>query len=356
VSYEWIIFHDNGTVTELDNVQGFTITKGRQQVQDPFRVGRAVITGRVPSSLPTISIGDTISISNYTASPAVNVFRGEVADFAINYGTVPSLDTWEIICEDGFASLGRTYATGSFIAGDTPFTAALYLIASVAGLTISNAYPSIGSSSSVSGYSFTNASVFDLIQQLIFTEQGRIYPIQPTQFAWVDRAALGQLPVVCSFSDGTLTPSSPVVKVETAQFYSQADSRFDRVIIEPDGLAAQISGSSTGKTFEAKSFDQTTTQAKNLADYVLQTLQVSEAVPFKVNTSSVLQSNLAVLDAFVESDRGGRAQVILRGVLSNVFLQGATLTATPDQTRFAFNVISSEAQNFFVLDSVPSVC
>lgn len=349
-NYEWIVFHNGVTASELANVQSFTVTKGRQQIQDPFRVGTAVISGRVPSGLPTIEIGDGIDIFNYSVSPAVAVFRGEVADFRINYGATPELDTWEILCDDGFASLGRAFATGSLTAGDQPFTAALYLIATVAGLTISNEYPSIGSNSTVSAFSFTNENVFNIIQDLIFTEQGRIYPIQPGQFAWVNRAAIGQLPTVCSFSDGTLTASAPVVKMQNAEFYSQADSRFDRVIIEPQGLASQTSGTTTGTAFERRSLDQTTTQAKNLADYVLSTLQVNRAVPYKVSTTSEVQSNFAVIDAFVKAGRGIRAQVIIRGALSNVFIEGASLTATPAQTRFSFNLVSTQAQNFLILD------
>ena len=348
--YDWKIFHDDGTVTELDDVTGFTISKGRRQVQDPYRVGTAVITGRVPTGLPTINIGDSISIANYSVSPAVSMFQGEVADFRIDYGTVPEEDTWELTCEDGFASLGRAFASGSFTPGDQPFTAALYMIATVQGLTISNPYPGIGSASTVSGYSFTNQSVFDIIQTLIFTEQGWIYPIQPGQFGWINRAALGQLPTVCAFSDGTVATSEDVVPVQGAQFYSQADSRYDRVIIRPDGLAAQSSGTATGTTFERESFDQTTSGAANLADYVLQTLQVNRAVPYQVMTTSEVQTNDAVIDAFIEAGRGGRAEVILRGVKSNVFLEGATLTASPERVRFVFNLTSVDAQNFFVLD------
>jgi hypothetical protein len=44
-------------------------------------------------------------------------------------------------------------------------------------------------------------------------------------------------------------------------------------------------------------------------------------------------------------------QLILRGVLYNLFVEGGTMTANPDQTRWSFNIVSSEAQNFFILDS-----
>jgi hypothetical protein len=32
-------------------------------------------------------------------------------------------------------------------------------------------------------------------------------------------------------------------------------------------------------------------------------------------------------------------------------MEGATMTANPDASRWTFNIVSSEAQNFFILDS-----
>jgi hypothetical protein len=34
-----------------------------------------------------------------------------------------------------------------------------------------------------------------------------------------------------------------------------------------------------------------------------------------------------------------------------VFLEGGTMTATPEQTLFVFDVVSSAANDFFILDS-----
>jgi hypothetical protein len=40
----------------------------------------------------------------------------------------------------------------------------------------------------------------------------------------------------------------------------------------------------------------------------------------------------------------------LRGVVYLLFVEGSTITATPEQTRFTLNVVSADALNFFILD------
>jgi hypothetical protein len=54
---------------------------------------------------------------------------------------------------------------------------------------------------------------------------------------------------------------------------------------------------------------------------------------------------------FVQTAQGARIGLILRGDYYSLFLEGATVTATPEQTRFTFNVVSSDALSFFILDS-----
>jgi hypothetical protein len=41
----------------------------------------------------------------------------------------------------------------------------------------------------------------------------------------------------------------------------------------------------------------------------------------------------------------------LRGDVYDVFVEGSTVTATPEQSRFTLNLVSSEALSFFILDS-----
>jgi hypothetical protein len=61
--------------------------------------------------------------------------------------------------------------------------------------------------------------------------------------------------------------------------------------------------------------------------------------------NDVLANIISLALQFTEID------LYLRGVKYTLFVLGLTTTADPDQTRVTLNVASSEALNFFILDS-----
>lgn len=341
-------------VASIFNVQSVTITRGRQQIQDPFRAGTATITGRKPESMPNIEIGTFVQlvIANESVMYNEHVFYGKVADYRITYGEVANMDTWTIYAEDAMADAGRALTTGSgaFANGDTTWQAA-NKIATDAGVPLTQFVGSV-SGSTVSAQSLPNTNAFNVLQQLIFTEQGRLYSSPDSnEIIWQDRNNIFQYDT--AFTDGTvsLAPQYLPIKYNKIDFYSQADSYADRVVIEPEGLAAQSSGTGD-RVFTGKSYDQSTTQAKNLADYVRATLTVQDATPQTVSCVSESQVNEEMINLFIAAGSLATALVVLRGVVYKVFVEGATLTGTPDQTRVTFNLVSSEALNFFRLNNV----
>jgi hypothetical protein len=341
------------TPTVLSNVQSFTVTKGRQQIQDPFKAGTATITGRVPSALPSITIGTRIRIV-VTSTPMQGfAFDGYVSDFRINYGIVAEEDTWQIDCEDSLAAAGRalTTSTAGWSAGVTTLDAA---VAAAAGSGVEIITGANACQSLVSAQSVPNTNLLNVLQQLIFTEQGRLVNSGLNAFgeprlAFFSRVDVGAA-LLCVFSDGSLATAEPVSKFDGVRFVSQADSFFEEVLIEPEGLAPQLAGSGR-RGFTGKSYDVSTTQASNLADYVLATLVVNNAVPSTISCISENQINDRVSDLFNFANAVANVQLILRGVLYDLFVEGGTMTANPDETRWTFNIVSAEAQNFFILDS-----
>ena len=341
------------TPTVLGNVQSFTITKGRVQIQDPFRAGTATITGRVPSGLPSITIGTRIRIFATNTPMATELFNGTVADFKINYGMVASADTWQIDCEDSFAAAGRALTTGTaaWSAGVNTYDAA---VAAAAGSGVEIITGALATKSLVSAQSVPNTNLLNLLQQLAFTEQGRltngglnVFGVPTLFFFSRDEVGAALLAV---FSDGSVATAEPITKYDNVQFVSQADSFFEEVLIQPEGLADQKAGSGR-RGFTGKSYDVSTTQAQNLAQYVLATLVVNNAVPQQVSCNSESQSNDKAISLFAFNNAVARVQLILRGVVYNLFVEGGTMTANPDESRWTFNIVSSEAQNFFILDS-----
>jgi hypothetical protein len=344
------------TPTVLTNVQTFNISKGRQQVQDPFRASVATITGRVPSGLPTVEIGQRLEIWCTTPSPDIAVFRGTVSDFRINYGIVSNEDTWQIDCEDSFAAAGRalTSPSAGWAANALSDDAAIVL-AFGAGINVINIYP-VDGSSRLSAQSVPNTNLLDVLQQIIFTEQGRLINLgldgsNVPGLGFVPRSAIGAYPTLGAFTDGTVATGLITAKYDQVVFTSQADSFFNEVVIEPAGLADQISGTTGRRVFTGKSYDVDTAQAQNLADFVLATLNVANAVPQVVSCTSEMQTTDLAVDAFLTAGEGTKLRLILRGVTYEVFVEGGVLTANPDETRFTLYLVSAAAQNFFILDS-----
>jgi len=342
----------------LDDVQSISITRGRVQIQDPFKAGTAVVTGRNIAALPTINIGDTIFIkATRSGMSPVDVFAGVVADVKITYGQVAAMDTWELHCEDVLATLARSLTSGSFnwSAGLRTSAAAFKtVVESTDGAASLFVDPLFPGSSFVSAQSIYNTNVLQILNELAFTEQGFLTPSEAsaTTVTFVTRSQLNGFYffLIGDFSDGTLSSPNPIAQFNDVVFRSQADSFVERVTVEPEGLASQTAGSG-GRNYGFKSFDQTTAQAGNLANYVLATLQVQESVPSTISAISEVQTNDVALNLFATSGAGARCDLILRGEKYNLFVLGGTLTATPEQTRWSYNIVSSEAYNFFILDA-----
>lgn len=352
--YEWSAIYDpTGSANALSNIQNVTIQKGRVQITDPFKAGTATISGRDVSTLPTIEIGGEISIKvdeSAYVSP-VEMFYGVVADVQIVYGVVAAMDTWTIYCEDSLATAGRSLTTSSFSwsAGISPYTAGSQVMTNAFGGAVTLAGGSF-TSSTVSAQSRPSTNVLQLLNELAATEQGYLSSQQPNSIKWLNRSEYATNASLGDFTDGTIATTNTTAKFNDVTFRSQADSFFDKVVVEPDGLAAQSSGAGS-RVYTVKTYDQTTTQAKNLADYLLATLQVQQSVPSTISALSESQTTNLVVTCFQRTAQGNRVRLLLRGVAYDLFLEGAAITATPDQTRFTFNVVSASAFNFFILNN-----
>jgi len=348
--YQWEVEYDNSVF--LSNVQSISITKGRIQVQDPFKSSTATVQGRDLSSLPNVEIGAPIVISAYEGTDTFYALFGVVSDVQITYGQVASMDTWTIFCEDAVARVGRSLTTDTFSwsAGTTTAQAAIDTVANATGGAVTVLVAGSPNESKVSAQSLPNTNALQILNQLATTEQGYIYGNSPTEIGFRLRSEIGQWSLVGDFSDGSLITINERAIFDEVIFRSQADSYADEVVIEPKGLAAQTAGTGPRRS-SFKSFDQTTTQAQNLADYVLATLVVQDSVPSTISAISEVQFNNVAMRCAIEAGFGARCGLILRGEKYNLFVEGSTITANPDQTRFTLNVVSSDALNFFILDS-----
>lgn len=345
-----INFYVKWGTTTLTDVQGIQINRGRQNIQTPFAAGRANIEGRDPSQLAGIEIGDLIQVyADY--SPDILVYEGSVADVQIEYGIVSTEDRWQISAEDVFALAGRATVNDTWTAGEQTKSAAQTLI-EAGGLTFSN-YDAAVNGSTVSAQTLTDANLLATLNQLAQTEQANLRAIGQDTLQWIGRRAATTDSLV-AFTDGTAaTPGGfEPVKFNRVQYRGLADNYADYVVVEPVGLAAQDAGTGD-RSFTFTSYDETTSQANDLADYVLQTFAIAAQVPAVVEVILDGQTSDAQQAALNSANPSGRSitYLILRSATEALFISGVSLFASPASTRMSFYLTDNEAYQFFQLDS-----
>jgi len=348
----WTAFKVVGaTFTQLNDLQSINFTVNRANVQDPFRASYFELSGRNPSTLPTLAVGDSIMVKATYAGTDYYQSSNKVADLQIDYGFISNLDRWSLTLENSLANAGRTVTTVSWPAGYTTWQAADALC-TAASITLNSTGLATRASSFVSAQTLTNANVLQTLQTLIQTEQGIIYGQESTNIQWLGRAELDEAIPIAEFNDGTLaaTPYVTQLKFDNIQFAGIADNFATKVVIEPDGLASQSSGTGT-RIFTLSSYDQTTSQAADLAGFVKSTLDQSDDVPYTVGATLSEQNNFTLLALVAGSDIGGFVNVVLRGVRYQAVVNGATVSADPSDTRVLLNLISASVYNFFRLNS-----
>jgi hypothetical protein len=336
----------------ISNIQTINITYGRTLSTDPFKGGGATITGRRPDLLPTIFIGQIIYISTVGTTDGYS-FYGYVTDFIVDYGIVPAEDVWTIVCEDALGSAGRATVTASVAAGTLTRTAMQTLG------TPASIYPEGGigfsnGTQKVSAINATNENLLSLFNKVIATEQGLIFNGAPNFFFGSPFKGMGyrprnayQLPVA-EFTDTTPQAAALAVKYERIEFAGLADSYATKVIVDPRAAADQVAGTGNN-VYTVSTFDENDAQAAATAAYILSTLAIGTEVP--VSISCISEDQTTDKDLAAASGLPW-VNIALRGNQYTCAVQGGTIFATPEQTRFTYNLTLQPQNSFnFVLDS-----
>lgn len=333
----------NGTYTELGNIQSINITRGRQRFTDPFVSSQCSIE-LIPANSysPALEIGQFLDVrlTNSSASPAY--FNGRITDIERRYG-IPYNASNTIAAPQDRITITVTGGTG--ILGSQAFDdagnswGASDVISGVAQ-PIGNTY---GVNSANPGPSYVRASaqtlpkgtpLMDVINQCLRTAQwivddadqqrsnsgGYSYSVQ-----WYRTSATG---TTVAFTD----TSGAGYKYNDIQYVSSVQQTFSTVVVEPAGLTAQASSSgSLRNAYSFTTFDETTTQAANLAAYVRTVNTQTTPTPFAITTSSVVSDTVQALAQLTTYPVGTGATVTFRGTTVNASIQGWAFGFYPDR-------------------------
>lgn len=323
---------------ELSNVQSASMTNGRTKITDQYRSGTATITGRVPSSLPTINIGDTVAIYWWYDDYGNNEIM-RVADLQIEYGTIPSLDTWTLTCEDAFAILGRATVSTSWSVSTNCFTAA-YNVGLPIGVTFIDSPPVQPIRADAQTIVDTNA--LDICSTLAQTEQALMVAHADT-IEWRGRGWQTYLSPL-NFTD-TGTGTLPV-KYDALNFTGLADNYTEEVYVAiRNGATVQFGTGNYSLTVETYSLDEA--QANNLAAFIAGQLDNKEAVPYSISCLVNAQTNYG----WSQIEVGQSLIITFRGSTYQTVIIGFQISGDTSQTRITLNLASAAYFQFLTLNN-----
>lgn len=338
---------------EILNIREYSFTEGRATIADPVGGGVLNLTFLATGNGGAV-VGDRVKFNLVVDGTEKLIQHGFITDIELVYDPIQAMDTYRVTVADAL-SLAMSAAVGagqSEASTDTTFQAYNTLVYGY----IPRATPTAGKSNASAWTSPIN--VGDRVQQLLNTEQG----------GWdIDSSAqlkLSPRNINAAIIDGFSTASADYTTTywRTTDWAAGTFSRtfYNRVLVEPEGLAVQeadTGGTVPRSTLNLKTADATTTQAKNLADYLLATLKSDGQSIIEVGCS--LDQNM---DTYSSVHKGKKLAELtpktrpilrnkFRGTTSYALLLGRSISGTVGQvTRFRFQFAPQNAVSWLVLD------
>lgn len=345
--------HIATATTVLDEVQDVTITQGRANLSDQYRSATMTISGRVPSGLPNIKIGDQIKVTveakidgvAQTLPTYLTVHTGRVADLVIEYGIVPALDTWTITTEDAIAVLGRAVVSLTVAEGTVTGNAAKQITDAV-GVPMAIAGSSIPSISTVKATTFDKANALDAFQTYANTEMAFVVQ-QGDQLQWEPRKGWTYTGSIETFSD-EIPGNSSDLRFQSLQVSNLADTVAEVVVIAiRDG--ATVSAGTGKKYIEFNTYDSSAAQATNLAQFIKALFTNDEPVPYQLSYLLTGQDPTRALEPTANELR--QITLKVRGTTNLAIVLGYTLSITPEVCRASLNLLDINQIPVFTLDT-----
>jgi hypothetical protein len=358
----------SNTWTTIDNLQEVSCTVGRQNITDSWSASQAAFTFRYPtgfaSPLAGLNVGTPIRLNSPNSSTG-GTWSGYVKDVQVSWGIpyvagVGQADFLTIQAEGALASWGRKAGTGftpSSSFANTQLTEVLthYGFTWNGNLTSEPVEPQT-----------TNTTVLDWFQKFINTVQGRVLDGHPTVV--IDdiyqrgnvfvRSNASLIKSTVSFSDVANDATRQVY--DKIEFDGLADNTFNQSIVTSPTYSDQIStnGVAPFRSFTTDTYANSAAQAKDIADYVL----AEGSGPIAPRSISCVSSaqNVSKLDTLGISRLSFErfmdiplfyVEIVFRGQTYEARVEGATLTASPEQTRVTYYLSSQESNPFFLLDN-----
>jgi hypothetical protein len=356
---------DGVTFTALTNVQGINIKMGREKQLDAYNASTAEIEIRYPSGyaspIADLKTGTYIKVESPNNIDTIGAcFLGRIRDVQVRYGipyvgSVGNADYLTISCEGFFAAVARMNGENYPLASGAPQT---QLTASQAETGVTgNYFRPTGTDPVMVGTNITG-TWGDWYNQLLTTLNGRMWDMNALDTIYVVSPFL-QNPIneasTAVFSD---TPTSGQFSYDQIDFNSYADNYWTQVSLTPLGgsvvTVTQAGATSPYRTYTINTLNSSTGQATDFANYLASLYGTPQ---FRIASISCLvtgsfNSQIDILgNQTPVSYPGMRISVKFRGTTYSAIIEGVTISATPESSRYTFTLSSAEQNNYLILGS-----
>lgn len=349
---------------QIPELVALDCTVGRKQVTDSWSVSTASFTFRYPNGYTSPNTALVVDVPIRFFSPGnttTAAWTGFIRDVRVTWGKpfVAGVGEGDLLTIDGEGALGlwgRTEGNG-FTPSTNLANGQLTQVANQYGLSWNGNL----TSEPVKAVA-TEGPLTSWLQNFMNTVQGRLIDGSPRS-ALDDVNRRGNifvasnattLTTISKFSDVSNNSTNAIY--DLLEFDTLADNYITRVVTTAPLLADQVAsiGTAPFRSFVLDTYSVDVTQSKNLADYYLAAVDDQVVAPNAVSVASAGQNgtNVDTLNTFPFYFLPAlKTRIEFRGTTFPARIEGATMTATPEQTRVTYFLSSAEANPYFILDS-----
>lgn len=349
----------SGSFTTLTNVQEISFRGGRANQLDAYNASGGTIIARYPtgfaSPLTALVPGTAIQILSPNVAAYPYGIGGEISNVNVLYGipygsgTGPA-DYIQIQFEGSFAKAARMNGAAYSMAANT-LGAQITTMNAQTGLTASSGFA--GSDPQMAATTI-NGTWGDWLNSSLVSVNGRM-----ADFGGIGNIVVRgpYLSAVCTvnFSDTTNNATNQVY--DTLRFDALADNYYTQVQVKPESYAVQTvlkAGATTPyRTLTVNTFNSSTSQATDLANFLLSQYQTQKFAISQISCSAETQNSFQ-LDKLglsgLQEMIGARVNVTFRGTTYTCLIEGISLTATPEGARYTYDVSGADLNNYLILD------
>lgn len=348
---------DGTTYTDLTNVQDISLSVGRQRQLDPYNASTGTIVMRYPtgyaSPITALTSGNFIRITN--ASSGQFMFYGTINNVEVGYGIpygggVGQADFMTITVEGFFARFGRVQGLDYAMASGAVFTQ-MSTCQTETGLSISAS----SSVNQVMAATTVSSTWGDWVNKTLVSINGRLWDSYGLSVSV--QSPFESFNSAITFSDTTNNATNQVY--DQINFGSYADNFYTQVTVDPESFAAQTvqTGSAPFRTLNMNTFNSSTSQATDYANYLLANYKTQGFALLSISCLAEAQ-NTFELDSVsgysgtqFSTTPGTKVSVVFRGTTFNCVVEGVTMTATPESSRYTYYLSGADLNAYLLLDN-----